>query len=98
MYWPRNGKFLIIDTFLGHMSYPLYLLHWACAYAVVLALPTGRGWIAIEENRYAYNQEAFMSVMALSLIVSALAAWLIERPLDKKRHAWLKRTIRIRED
>ena len=97
-YWPMDGRLKKIDTFAGHMSYPLYLLQWACAYAVVLVLPPGWGWIAIEENRYAYNQEAFMSVMALSLIVSALAAWLIERPLDKKRHAWLKRTVRIRED
>ena len=98
MFWPRSAKLGIIDTFFGHMSYPLYLLHWACAYVLVLVLPADWGWIVIEENRYAYNQEAFMSVMALALIVSGLAAWLIERPLEKKRHAWLKRTIRIRED
>ena len=98
MYRPMGGRLRLIDTFAGNMSYPLYLLHWACAYAVVLVTPPEWGWIAIEENRYAYNQEAFMSVMVLALIVSALAAWLIERPLEQKRHAWLKRTIRIRED
>ena len=60
--------------------------------------PPQLGWIVIEENHYAYSQEAFMSVMALSLIVSALAAWLFERPFEQKRQAWLKRTIWARQD
>ena len=96
MYWPMDGRLRKIDTFAGHMSYPLYLLQWTSAYAVVLVIPSEWSWIAIEDKHYAYSQEAFMSVMALALIVSALAAWLIEGPLEQKRHAWLKRTIEVR--
>lgn len=90
MYWPMNGWLRRIDTFAGHMSYPIYLLQWACAYLFVLVVPPDWGWIAIAENHYVYSHAAFLCVITLAILVSIASAWLIEEPLEKKRHALLR--------
>ncbi len=95
MYWPkatwgRSPLLQKIDSFAGHMSYPLYLVQWTCAFVFVLLVPENWGWISLEDSRYMYSDLAFVSITALALLVSALCAWLVEWPLDKRRHAILK--------
>lgn len=90
MHWTAPKRVKEWDRMAGLMSYPLYLMHWTCAYAVVLALPSEWGWVSLNDGHYAYSLPAFMCVMVLALLFSFLAAWLIEGPLDRRRHIWLK--------
>ncbi len=91
MHWRPEGVVKALDVFAGRMSYPMYLMHWACAYAVVVLLPDGLRWFHLKELRFSFELYGFMSVLALVVLVSALLAWLVEGPVEKFRHAWLSR-------
>ncbi len=90
MHWSVSETEKKWDTLTGLMSYPLYLMHWTCAYVVVLILPPEWDWIYLDNGHYTYRLPAVLSVIALALLVSFLVAWLVEAPLDRRRHAWLK--------
>ena len=91
IHWTASERVKKWDAFAGLMSYPLYLMHWSCAYVVVLALPTEWGWTYLENGYYNYSLPAFLCVTALVLLFSLILALLVEGPLDRRRHIWLKK-------
>lgn len=94
MHMRPGGRWRSLDDFAGHMSYPLYLLHWLCAYLFVLIVPVSWNAASLSEGRYSYNSVGFVCVTLLALLVSCLTAWLVEVPLERRRHAWLKARLR----
>ncbi|MBK8918474.1 MAG: acyltransferase [Azonexus sp.] len=94
MHVRAGGGLRSLDEFAGHMSYPLYLLHWLCAYLFVLIVPDSLHWASPGAGRYSYNLAAFVCVSILALAVSGLTAWLVEAPLERRRHDWLKSRMR----
>lgn len=89
MFWPRSSLLERIDTFLGQMSYPIYLTQWSCAFAFVLVIPRSWGLHYVDGTHYAYTSLGFTCILALSIAVGAVLAWFVEAPLERRRHSML---------
>ena len=81
-----KGLYWQVDELLGRMSYPTYLLHFLCAYLVVLinqgALPLTFRVGDLER----YTLLGFFAVLAMILIVTFVFAILVEGPVERFRH------------
>ncbi len=78
-----------VDTFLGHMSYPVYLMHWVATYVVVgLADSLGAGPNLTVINEMGLLQTTgfgFVAVTAVTLVLAMLVAALLEVPIERHR-------------
>ncbi|AGS20634.1 acyltransferase family protein [Rhizobium etli] len=84
-----------IDTFFGHMSYPVYLLHWVGNYNVLataellgngrdIVVPDGQGLLQT-------TLMGFTVIVVVTLLMSAVIACCFEAPIDARRHKWSSR-------
>ena len=81
-----------IDDFLGHMSYPVYLLHWIVAYALAAtskAFNYADNIFVVGSNGLAvFSSYGFGIAVLLTLILSAFIAWSFEEPIEHHRREW----------
>jgi peptidoglycan/LPS O-acetylase OafA/YrhL len=81
-----------IDTFFGHMAYPVYLLHWVANHFVLaIAALWGSGTkLAVLDGQGLLQTTVtgFALIVAATLLMSALVAWFFESPIDSRRHKW----------
>jgi peptidoglycan/LPS O-acetylase OafA/YrhL len=79
-----------IDDFLGHMSYPVYLLHWSCAY-LTAAFATHWSISGIfrlgADGMVHFTTAGFFVVVLVVLTVSAATAGLLEVPMERHRRS-----------
>lgn len=87
-----NGAHGRTDAFLGHMAYPVYLLHWvgnhvalglgvALGVSITLFMPDGNGLLQT-------SVAGFTLTVIVTLLMSALVAWCFEAPIDARRRKW----------
>ncbi len=87
---PKKARLKRIDDVMGHMSYPVYLTHFACAYAVLL----GGTALGIEPHlstlteigKHTYTPQGLLAVIGVCFGVSFVIARLVEAPMDDIRH------------
>ncbi|MFL0799723.1 MAG: acyltransferase [Agarilytica sp.] len=79
------------DEFFGRMSYPIYLLHWLCAYLVVLLVPSNEVLYTVAAGRLEFSFLGFLAVSVTIILVSAFFAIYVEKPIEKIRHSFNKR-------
>ncbi len=81
-----------LDTFLGHMSYPTYLLHWVGNHAALaIGHLWGKGTELVVPNEQGLMQTTVMGfglIVLVTLLISAVIAWCFESPIDARRHLW----------
>lgn len=84
-----TGRLARFDTFFGHMSYPVYLLHWVCEYVLLVgaqSVGTGVVLYTIGEHGMAELTVAgFGALILLALGTSALVAAWFEVPIERQR-------------
>jgi len=79
-----------LDDLLGHMSYPMYLSHYLCAYVVIVI--SGRfGYlvhiaISDQNSMFSYTALGFFVITLAVLMFSLLIAMLLEQPMVRLRH------------
>jgi len=80
------------DAFLGHMAYPVYLLHWVGNH---IALSLGILWgastkLAIQDTNGLLQTTVagFGLIVIITLLMSAIVAWCFEAPIDARRRKW----------
>ena len=77
------------DRMVGELSYPLYLSHWL----------VNQGWYGLEplvQRRIPAFRHDWLSVVVVVVISLALAAlihWFVERPVDRFRQRWARRSL-----
>lgn len=86
-----------LDDLLGHMSYPMYLSHYLCAY-VVIVVSARLGileHIAIQDKNdmYLFNIMGFFIVTMVTSMFSLLIAMLLEQPFNKIRQIVVRNLI-----
>lgn len=81
-----SGHLRGADDILGRMSYPIYLMHWFCAYLVALVGARGLTltWYLGDEVRF--NLAGFFAVTALVCIVGFVFAVGLEGPVERFRN------------
>jgi peptidoglycan/LPS O-acetylase OafA/YrhL len=79
-----------IDTFLGLMAYPIYLLHWLCGYLVMVLLPPDWNLFVKQGEFVVFTPEGFAMGALFTLALSALFAWKLEAPIEQMRHRFAK--------
>jgi peptidoglycan/LPS O-acetylase OafA/YrhL len=89
-----------IDEILGHMSYPIYLAHYLCAYIVVLvASRLGFQSLVIDSKdgfMFEYTYWGFFIITLLVISFSAVLALYLESPMEKLRHEVVKRLSELK--
>jgi len=78
-----------IDEFAGWMSYPVYLLHFMCAYIVAVATRGASSLHFFDGQLIRFTPAGFFAVLCVTLAVSAMFAMLVEAPLER----WRRRSI-----
>jgi peptidoglycan/LPS O-acetylase OafA/YrhL len=82
-----NERLSHIDSMFGFMSYPIYLLHWHCAYMLVIAtINKPYSLFILKDHIYRFTPSGFLSVLSITLILSYMFAIFLEYPLEKIRH------------
>ncbi len=77
------------DRMVGELSYPLYLCHWL----------VNQAWYGLEpvvQKRIPAFRHDWVSVVVVVVISLALAAvihWFVERPVDRFRQRWARRSL-----
>jgi peptidoglycan/LPS O-acetylase OafA/YrhL len=97
----RTGQGLKrIDDILGHMSYPIYLAHYLCAYIVVLvASRLGFQSLLIDSKdgfMFEYTLLGFFIITLVVILFSVVLALYLERPMEKVRHEVVKRLFELK--
>ncbi len=87
----RTGPgFKRIDDLLGHMSYPIYLAHYLCAYiAVLVASHLGVRSLLVDSDdglMFQYTVLGFSIITVLVVSFSLVLALYLERPMETVRH------------
>lgn len=84
-----------IDDFLGHMSYPVYLLHWTCAYLFAAGFGQPSWTQAFHADGghglLQFTPTGFVLATLTTLAVAACVAWLFELPIERHRRALASR-------
>lgn len=84
-----------VDTFFGHMSYPVYLMHWVGNYlALALAAMAGAGASMTVVDTGGLMQTTmvgFASVVLATLVIAGLVAALLEAPIERHRRSTARR-------
>lgn len=91
-----------VDTFLGHMSYPVYLMHWVGNHvALALAAKAGFGASMTFMDAAGLMQTTvpgFIAVVVATLVIAALVAAALEAPIERHRRSaarqWRERISR----
>jgi peptidoglycan/LPS O-acetylase OafA/YrhL len=91
----KSDRFRTVDDFLGQMSYPIYLIHYLCAYLIVVMASHvgGISWLAVELSgeTLRYTPTGF-AVICLFVIFCAFGfAYFFERPIERMRHTLVRR-------
>lgn len=86
----ETGRRARVDTFLGLMAYPIYLLHWLGGYTVMMALPEEWGLYYADRGFLSLTPAGFALGTVVTLGMSALFAWLLEGPVERMRHRFAK--------
>lgn len=80
-----------LDDILGQLSYPMYLTHIPCAYFFVVMAQRiqlrGVYYYNLADNYYHFTFSGFFGVAALTLVISVIITFVVERPLERLRHA-----------
>lgn len=97
----RTGQgFKRIDDILGHMSYPIYLAHYLCAYIVVLvANRLGFEFLLIDSKdglMFKFTLLGFCIITLFIIIFSMVLALYLEQPMEKVRHKLVKRRFELK--
>lgn len=85
-----NEKISQIDDIMGHMSYPIYLSHYSCAYGVLLAskyfgIDSMIGTMD-ELGRYHYSLLGASTIIITTMIIGLIIAVSFEFRMDRFRH------------
>lgn len=87
-----KGAGVRIDAFLGHMAYPVYLLHWVgnhAALAMAVLWGASAGLVLPDEQGLLQTTAmGFALIVTATLLMSAVIAWCFESPIDARRHKW----------
>ena len=81
-------RFRQIDSFLGNMSYPVYLIHWTCGLIIVdlFAKIENNGVYQFSESGIIlFSIVGFCLVTTITIILSALIAAVFEEPIERHR-------------
>ena len=86
-----------VDDVFGRLSYPIYLSHWFCAYAVALAAGDRFGLTEPVGAMLGFTASGFFVVLAVTIGVALLFALLVEEPVERIRHSLAKTTPSVPE-
>jgi len=88
-----QGLYRRADDLLGRMSYPIYLLHFFCAYLVVLINQNALPFTYRIGEFERFTLLGFFAVLAVILIVTVVFAVLVEAPVERVRHQVAKAIV-----
>jgi peptidoglycan/LPS O-acetylase OafA/YrhL len=93
----KADKFRGIDDLLGQMSYPIYLIHYLCAYlVVVVASRMGDiSWLAVAQDgeTLRYTLAGFVVITVFVILCALGLAYFFERPIERIRHHVAQRVL-----
>jgi peptidoglycan/LPS O-acetylase OafA/YrhL len=78
------------DDLLGHMSYPIYLMHWLCAYVLAAAAThwkVGGIYVQGPHGLLVFTPLGFVCATVFTMLVCALVAVMFEAPIERRRRA-----------
>lgn len=91
--WKKTGRVETIDSFLGLMSYPVYLLHWTCALFTVKIFGATPMLMGSTTDHIRFNRMGFVIVLLVTLLSAALITAIVERPLERWRQKVVSRKL-----
>ena len=90
-----GNKLKHIDSFFGHMSYPVYLFHWLVAFLVASILTrfgvSDSYFFRGNSGLITFTPAGFILTTVTTLIFSVFIVYAFELPIDRHRRLWARK-------